>query len=154
MASIELSKRRAAAAVIAGMILTWPTQIYLGAVKSTQAFADADAEYVLATWAWVVYVCVAAAIGFGLSYGFCVFLTRRLRHAVRRRVRTRFLMSLGLIVLLSALALVDSVEFTPGETTQQLGITPFMITVWIAGPVAAVFVMVRAARAPVAVGEG
>ena len=146
-----LSKRRAAAAVIAGMIFTWPAQIYLGAVKSTEMFADADTEYVLATWAWAAFVCVGAAIGFGLAYGFCVFLTRRLDLAVRRRVRIRFLVSLGVIVLLSALALINRVEFNPGQTTQQLGITPFMITVWIAGPAAAIWVMVRAARAPVAV---
>lgn len=113
-------------------------------------FADADTEYVLATWAWAAFVCVGGAIGFGLAYGFCVFLTRRLHPAVRRKVRIRFLVSLGVIVLLSALALIDRVEFTPGQTTQQLGITPFMITVWVAGPVAAIWVIVRAARAPVA----
>ncbi len=69
-----LSKRRAAAMVIAGMTFTWPAQLYLGAVKSTETFADADTEYVLATWAWVAFVCVSASIGFGLAYGSCVFL--------------------------------------------------------------------------------
>ena len=135
-----LTKFRAAMALVVGMLLTWPAQLYLASIGSTELFVDDNAEYVLGTGEWFAFVVAALAIGLGAAFGYFMFITRRMGAGVRRRLRVRYIALLAALVLLSALALLDAAQ------TEEAGITPFVITVWIAGPAVGTWLLTRPAR--------
>lgn len=142
-----MSKRRAAAIVIGGVVITIPLQFAIALAGLTDTFADADARYVLDTRSWIVYVAVTAVVGLGLAFGLAWLLTRRLARPVRRVVLARFICSLALIVALGALSGLGHVEYDGQGQVVSQGLSPAMLLIWVAGTVIAVWWLRRAGPA-------
>ncbi len=142
-----VSRERAVLAVVAGMVLTFPAQLYLGAIGKTGLFADADAGYVLNTALWAGAVIVTLLVGLALALVLCGYLMRELDERVRRPVQLRFLVWLLAIVVASGLALIGGISVS-GRIPHLDAITPFMLAVWIGGPLLAGRSMRRAPGFP------
>jgi hypothetical protein len=143
-----VSKGRAIAIVVGDVVITAPLQWTLGMAGLTDAFADADALYVLDTTSWLVGVAVSAVVGFGLALGLAFLLTRRLASPVRRVVLARFGCSLVLIVALAALSDLGNTGYDAQGHLTARGITYVTLFVWIAGIVLAVRWLRRATLDP------
>ena len=103
--------------LLIGVVLTWPGQMTLAAIGSTELFRDETATVVLSTYGWLAYTVVALGLGLVIACGVCVLLTRSVDLAVRTPVRTRYIISLAVIVVLSALAAVEQVDADAAGTS-------------------------------------
>jgi hypothetical protein len=146
-----VSKRRAAAIVIGGILITMPAQFAFGLAGLTHAFAGDDARYAMEAGSWVGYLAVASGVGFGLATGLCLVLTRRLSSQARHRVLVRFLESLAVIAVLAGLGDLGHAEYDAEGRLVSTGITPFMLFTWLAGGAIAVRLMRRVAQEPLPV---
>ena len=142
-----MSKRRAAAIVIGGILITMPAQFAFGLAGLTHAFAGDDARYAMETGSWLGYLVVASGVG-GLATGLCLVLTRRLSSQARHRVLVRFLESLAVIAVLAGLGDLGHAEYDAEGRLVSTGITPFMLFTWLAGGAIAVRLMRRVAQEP------
>lgn len=136
-----MTKRRAIAIVVAGIILTLPGQFAISMAGLTEAFADADARYVMGTAEWLVYTLVTVGVGLSLAFVICILFSRRLDRTIRSSVRFRFGVALVAIVLLAALSDLGNAEYDESGQLAKTGLTPFMLLVWIAGSALAVWLM-------------
>jgi nitrate reductase gamma subunit len=128
-----LSKRRATAIVVAGIIFTVPGQFALSAAGLTKAFANSDARYAFGTAAWLTYTVVIVGVGLALALGLCLLLTRRLDGSMRRAVSIRFMVALVVIMVLAAVSDLGNASFDEDGNLVGGDLTPFMLFAWIAG---------------------